>query len=29
LRVSLANVGGTEHGRGIIVLMQELDAAVH
>jgi two-component system, chemotaxis family, CheB/CheR fusion protein len=29
LRVSLANVGGTEHGRGIIVLMQEVDAAVH
>jgi two-component system, chemotaxis family, CheB/CheR fusion protein len=29
LRVSMANVGGTEHGRGIIVLMQEIDAAVH
>jgi two-component system, chemotaxis family, CheB/CheR fusion protein len=29
LRISLANVGGTEHGRGIIVLMQEVDAAVH
>jgi two-component system CheB/CheR fusion protein len=29
LRVSLANVGGTEHGRGIIVLMQEVDVAVH
>ena len=29
LRVSLANVGGTEHGRGVIVLMQEVDAAVH
>jgi two-component system CheB/CheR fusion protein len=28
LRVSLANVGGTEHGRGVIVLMQEMDAAV-
>jgi two-component system CheB/CheR fusion protein len=29
LRVSLAHVGGTEHGRGVIVLMQEVDAAVH
>jgi two-component system, chemotaxis family, CheB/CheR fusion protein len=29
LRVSLANVGGTDQGRGIIVLMQEVDGAVH
>ena len=29
LRVSLANVGGPEHGRGIIVLMQEVDVTVH
>ena len=29
LRVSLTNVGGAEHGRGIIVLMQEVDVAVH
>ena len=29
LHVSLANVGEAEHGLGIIVLMQELNLAVH